>query len=214
MQYRYSDHLGQKPFSDSVIAEKSKSENHLGEDKSVGVATAMAVAGAFIAFGATPVSPTSSFARIGRARDGYSASFFSDQRDEKQWRAHFLTGISKCLQSDVEDGITHGSEAFFEKSYKSNSVNFEEVTLRAVRRSKIAHNLLRSIGRIEIGNPDWRAVLLKTALTSKNTSVRDAAIQLVENWEDPNLSDVLEAHVEEQDWLAEYKTQVLEDLRL
>lgn len=65
-----------------------------------------------------------------------------------------------------------------------------------------------SIGR----SADWRRELLRQSLASIDVLLRDAAIQAVEEWEDPTLLPVLQEHDEPQLWLREYLDAVVADI--
>ncbi len=59
----------------------------------------------------------------------------------------------------------------------------------------------------------WRADLVAGALGSSSLAVRDAAIQAIEIWEEPQLIVVLARHEEPDPWLSAYQATLLAQLR-
>ena len=55
--------------------------------------------------------------------------------------------------------------------------------------------------------------MVRAALGHSDVVLRDAAVQAVESWGDPNLIDVLRAHREAEAWLADYIVEVTGDLQ-
>ena len=82
-----------------------------------------------------------------------------------------------------------------------------------VTQPSFAASVLRCLGRLaEPGTSRWRAELVGAALASEELEIRDAVVQAVESWKDPELIDLLESHSEPVTWLRDYARDVFDDL--
>ena len=81
------------------------------------------------------------------------------------------------------------------------------------KRSAFAASVLRCLANLEHpGSAQWRVPLVRDALTTGNTEVRDAAVQAVEKWGESGLVDILRTHQDNVPWLHEYIQGVIDDL--
>ena len=108
----------------------------------------------------------------------------------------------------VEDGITHSAEQIIEQTLRSGD---EELVCRWLAQMSVdaerpvfAASVLRCLGRLTVGNPTWRARVVRDTLASRDIEMRDAAVQAAEWWGDQKLKRVLQLHSESEPWLREY----------
>lgn len=138
-----------------------------------------------------------------------------NQNKAKDWKQFFHQAILFYDDNPVEDGISHISEQLILKAFE---INNSEV-LSAIRllvfdenNNSIKCNILKTIGRIDIGGLLWKKNVIQSALSSNDVNIRDAAIQLVENWQRNELAELLRNHREETIWLRQYADMVVEEI--
>ncbi len=88
---------------------------------------------------------------------------------------------------------------------------FERLITEYPDASNIA-DILRLLARFKPYTPQWRQQIVRAALGSRSPDVRDAAMQAVESWAEPQLADLLSSHTDTAPWLAEYAAKVVRDL--
>lgn len=138
----------------------------------------------------------------------YETSCFSYETKEFE--------LLNSIENDpVIDGFTHKGETILGKLLheKYGDVRFHlERLLFGDENVKIRSSVLLLLGRLNPIDADWRAYIIKKALTFEDIEMRDAAIQAAELWEDFEMLDVLRRHEELVPWLKDYKERVIEDL--
>lgn len=76
-----------------------------------------------------------------------------------------------------------------------------------------AASVLRCVSRSNpIGNSEWRAKVVATALGSKYLEIREAGVRAAESWADSELRTLLMKHNEQVEWLRDYADDVIDDL--
>lgn len=127
-----------------------------------------------------------------------------------------LRDVHQSLQQEpVLDGFDHPGltiliDAF--GNYPDAAARWMKDQLANPARASVAADILRLLCRFKPGTPVWRSEIVATALQSNADELRDAAIQAVESWAEPELVMLLEGHADAAPWLADYAAQVLEDL--
>ena len=117
----------------------------------------------------------------------------------------------------LEDGMNHPAEEIIGAALQSSTEPCLLGWLRAfsldVTQPSFAACVLRCLGRLaEPGTSRWRAELVRAALAIEELEIRDAVVQAVESWKDPELIDLLESHSEPVTWLQDYARDVFDDL--
>ena len=117
----------------------------------------------------------------------------------------------------VEDGVAHPAERILERALHTGDQSTAHGIVAALcvdtARPGFSAASLRCLGRLTLpGSSAWRSSVISEALAHSDVELRDAAVQAVESWGDPNLLDVLRAHREAVPWLADYIREVTEDL--
>ena len=118
----------------------------------------------------------------------------------------------------VEDGVTHHAEQILDRALdtgdQSTMLGIVAALCRDAARPGFSAATLHCLGRlISPGSSAWRSAVVRAALVHSDVVLRDAAVQAVESWGDPNLVDVLRAHREAEAWLADYIVEVTGDLQ-
>lgn len=119
-------------------------------------------------------------------------------------------------QEPVLDGFNHPAEYILENTFATHVGEaekwiFKQVTSSSSHPSRAA-DILRLLCRFRPSTPEWRRKIVDAALKSGSVEVRDAAIQAIETWTEPELVDILEAHSEPIAWLSDYAAKVIRDL--
>ncbi len=113
----------------------------------------------------------------------------------------------------VEDGVTHPAEPAlgeFLARYGAGRL-YRELFESGLGNGRIA-DLLRLLGRIQVRRAEEFEPILRTALASPSLDVRDAAVHVIELWENPRASELLRTHHEPLPWLADHIARVLRGL--
>jgi hypothetical protein len=125
--------------------------------------------------------------------------------------------VATLEDEGVEDGVTHPAEALVEGwlAGTDDERGAFLLHLRAERRSELRASIVKLAGRVG-GETHlaWRKALVETHLRSSSVDERDAAVQAVEQWEDPALVALLQDHSEEVPWLQSYIDRVIDDIRV
>jgi hypothetical protein len=124
----------------------------------------------------------------------------------------FIKELRSALAQDpVVDGFKHAAEPILERAFAREPEKlaywFEGLIME-----RPDADLLRLLARFKPYTPQWRQQIVRAALGSSSPDVRDAAMQAVESWAEPQLVDLLRSHTETARWLAEYAAQVVRDL--
>lgn len=126
--------------------------------------------------------------------------------------------ITLLYDEPIEDGISHPAEDaiknILKKDQTSDLDSIRNIFLEYIDINKsLAADILKVLGRIELpGSSEWRYSLIKIGLKSESLEVRDAAMRVIENWEESTLIELLKKHVENIDWLKEYQKGIIADL--
>ena len=154
-------------------------------------------------------------------RAGGAASTAVVQRPPpaEQVRDRLDTMLRAAFEAEpVEDGVVHPAEQILGRalhtSDQSTMLGIVAVLCMDTARPGFSAATLRCLGRLTPpGSSAWRSAVIGEAFAHSDVELRDAAVQAVESWGDPNLLDVLRAHHEVVPWLADYVREVAEDLQ-
>lgn len=143
--------------------------------------------------------------------------FSSDkaQTSDEQLRRLQQQLWTRLDEEPVEDGVTHSAEKIVEEALTGSVGCFDEFTrlLEMESSPEFSAALLRLAGRVgQTAGLDWRGELLKDALNSSSATLREAAVEAIEQWEDAEFLPLLRAHTESVSWLKAYIDDVIEDL--
>jgi hypothetical protein len=152
-------------------------------------------------------------------RDSWSGQLGLRVRSSRHTALYTMV-LALLREIDVEDGETHPAEAILSDMLERDSVQaalwiqarFHDV---ASRSPELAAALLTCIGRLtRIKSELWGQSLIRQALAQDSVAVREAAVNAVENWDEPRLVDELRRHLdhEPEAWLRRYMEQVIADL--
>lgn len=129
---------------------------------------------------------------------------------------NFARDLQSVLAQDpVVDGFEHAAEPILVRAFAREPEKlghwFHDLIMEDSDASNTA-DILRLLARFKPRSSEWRREIVRVALGSRSVEVRDAAIQAVESWAEPELTDLLRLHTETAPWLAEYAAQVMRDL--
>ena len=118
----------------------------------------------------------------------------------------------------LEDGMFHPAERTIEQTLRSGKSALALEGLRSLsldaENPTFAASVLRCLARVaRPGTKAWRVGLVRDGLAADDPEIRDAAVQAAEEWADPALRTVLEAHTDPLPWLQDYIRDVIVDLR-
>lgn len=126
------------------------------------------------------------------------------------------------LQADfvadpVEGGMDHEAENTLARVLASDhgedALEWIREFCTDAKRPAFASSVLNCLGNLELpGSAEWRVKLVRDALATGDTQVKDAAVQAVEKWGERGLVDILRTHQESVPWLHEYILGVIDDL--
>jgi hypothetical protein len=107
----------------------------------------------------------------------------------------------------VENGFTHPAEKILMEAL----ANQEEDVIRWIesiledKNPYLVASVISCLGRVtEKSHPAWAINIVGEALEHSNVAVRDAAAQVLESWETPQVLGLLSKHKEKVPWLQEY----------
>ena len=117
----------------------------------------------------------------------------------------------------VEDGMEHPAEGIIGEAVRCEEGERVLGWLRDfctdAAQPSFAASTLRCLGRQDnVGTISWRVGLVCDSLAMDSVEIRDAAVQAIESWGDPDLVEVLRSHVEPEPWLRQYIFDVVGDL--
>jgi excisionase family DNA binding protein len=154
-----------------------------------------------------------------RAGGATSAPVAQPPPPPEQIRDRLDTMLSAAFAAEpVEDGVAHQAERILERALdtgdQSTALGIVATLCVDTARPGFSAATLRCLGRLPLpGSSAWRSAVVRGALAHSDVELRDAAVQAAESWGDPNVLDVLLAHREAERWLAEYISEVTEDLQ-
>lgn len=122
---------------------------------------------------------------------------------------------SRLDEEPLEDGVTHSAEKVVAEALAGPTGQLSAFArlLETERSPEFSASMLRLAGRVgRAAGRDWRGELVKSALNSSSTTLREAAVEAIEQWEDAELLPLLRAHTESVSWLKAYIDDVIEDL--
>lgn len=133
-------------------------------------------------------------------------------------KERFISDLRLAFEGDpVEDGVVHPAEKIIgEALYSVNRQSvyqwLSELSLD-VDHPDMASSVLRCLGRRKLGPISWCVKLVKSALTTDDVEIRDAAVQAMESWGKVEFCNVLKNHSEDVHWLHDYIHDVIYDLK-
>jgi hypothetical protein len=116
-----------------------------------------------------------------------------------------------------EDGMDHEAEQTLVRAFANIEAQYLLTLLTDfctdVTKPNFSASILRCLGRLnDPGTQAWRTQLISDALAKGNPEIRDAAVQAVEQWDEPRLASVLKSHQEQLPWLQDYIRDVLQGM--
>ncbi len=138
----------------------------------------------------------------------------------QDFRDQFYSQVSYELALEpVEDGISHAIERVMQELLRKSSrvgsdwINTSFQRLIEEKKEAAAAGLLQCIGRIKSNAlNDIVSGLVSQGLAHSSAQVREAAISVVEQIGDTDLTSLLRSHSDPVPWLNRYAEQVLRDL--
>ena len=138
----------------------------------------------------------------------------------EDFRDQFYSQVSYELALEpVEDGISHAIERVMQELLRKSSrvgsdwINTSFQRLIEEKKEAAAAGLLQCIGRIKSNAlNDIVSGLVSQGLAHSSAQVREAAISVVEQIGDTDLTSLLRSHSDPVPWLNRYAEQVLRDL--
>ncbi len=127
--------------------------------------------------------------------------------------------LSAIYAEPVEDGYSHPAEEVLRKlvvHFPQKTSNWLYNTVQYETNAGIVASILKCLGRLEPnGYIDHGLAIAEAALKHHDVEVRDAAVQMLEEWGSEKAVGILDQHLknEEVDWLRDYIESVLEDLK-
>ncbi len=125
--------------------------------------------------------------------------------------------IKAALESaPLEDGYSHFAETLLEKAIRGYDDRAGDwlvgVLSSSHQNNGFKAELLRLLSRLNPFTSTWRVGVIRLGLSSLSVEIRDAAVQAAESWEEAGAIQLLQAHKEPCDWLADYISRVIRDL--
>lgn len=125
---------------------------------------------------------------------------------------------SSFLSHYLEDGYEHPSSRIIERALNGSNPSLALRSLRAIAldktRPSLAAAVIRCVGRIpRAGDANWRLQLIKTTLKSDSFEVREAAVDAVADWADPEFAPILESHFDPSSLLRNAIDKVISSIR-
>lgn len=125
--------------------------------------------------------------------------------------------IKAALESaPLEDGYSHSAEILLEKAIRGYGDRAGDWLVGALSskdwNESFKAELLRLLSRLKPFTSTWRVNVIQLGLSSSSIEIRDAAVQAAESWEEAGAIQLLQAHKEPCDWLADYISRVIRDL--
>ncbi len=133
---------------------------------------------------------------------------------------NYSSFVSKTTAALAEEPLEDGCNHLVFKIFENAIALFEEGTIlwivdmleRDDTAAESAALLICTATTETELSTEQKSQLLKAGLASKHATVRDAALQAAEHWDDSALASILASHCEEVGWLSDYKDEVLADL--
>ena len=147
--------------------------------------------------------------------DAWLAERVADTLDPQSALRHELQ--ADFVAEPVEGGMDHEAENTLARAlagdHQDDALEWIREFCTDAKRPAFAASVLNCLGNLEFpGSAEWRETLVRDALATGNTQVKDAAVQAVEKWGESALVDVLRTHQENVPWLHEYILGVIDDL--
>lgn len=125
--------------------------------------------------------------------------------------------LHQALQQEpIHDGFNHPAERILMQAFAAQPEQAAAWVFNCLDKrpeSSTSADILRLLCRFTPYTSAWRGQIVRVALRSTSVEVRDAAMQAVESWAEPELVGVLRSHTETEKWLADYAAQIICDLR-
>jgi phosphatidylethanolamine/phosphatidyl-N-methylethanolamine N-methyltransferase len=131
------------------------------------------------------------------------------------FRVHLRDLYQALQQEPVLDGLDHPGVAILIEAFEDDpdvAARWMLNQLADPAGPAMVSDILRLLCRFKPQTSAWRRNVVAAALRSTSVELRDAAIQAVESWGDPELVALLSAHADVAPWLDDYATQVVKDL--
>ena len=147
--------------------------------------------------------------------DAWQEEGVADTFDPQSTLRHELQ--ADFVAEPVEGGMDHEAENTLARAlagdHGEDALEWIREFCTDAKRPAFAASVLNCLGNLEFpGSTEWRETLVRDALATGNTQVKDAAVQAVEKWGESGLVDVLRTHQENVPWLHEYILGVIDDL--
>ena len=160
-------------------------------------------------------SPDASPTPVLSPSDAWREERVADTLDPQSALRHELQ--ADFVAEPVEGGMDHEAESTLARvlagDHGEDALEWIREFCTDAKRPAFAASVLNCLGNLEFpGSAEWREILVRDALATGNTQVKDAAVQAVEKWGESGLVDVLRTHQENVPWLHEYILGVIDDL--
>ena len=124
---------------------------------------------------------------------------------------------SSFANEPVEDGMEHPAEKIMDEAMQFSPNRLMLAWLKQICTDvscpSFAASVMKCLARQHApGSVHWRADVVQSGLAANDIEIRDAAVQAAEEWADNGLVEVLRSHEEEETWLQNYISDVIEDL--
>jgi len=116
----------------------------------------------------------------------------------------------------VQLGYSHPSEEPLRQIFEQDAAGVASLLSDLILAKGVGSDLLRLLGRlplesINLAEAEWRQRVLARSLISKDTGLREAAIEAIENWRDAFGIGLLSSHHDPKPWLEKYARQVVKE---
>ncbi len=136
---------------------------------------------------------------------------------ERREQEQFVMKLRVVFDSEpVEDGVSHPAEQIIDETLNStnrlDAYRWLGELAVDVNHPGIAASVIRCLSRRESEPIAWRVKIAAAALKLDDVEIRDAAVQAVEAWGEPEFRKALELHSEDVAWLRNYIEDVIDNL--
>lgn len=132
--------------------------------------------------------------------------------DKEKVERTFLELFFSLKEVPVEDGVTHGGEKLVAAILREHGEHALADRTLGIDEDSTKAYVMQLIGRVNVPSTEVRRRLVSEGLASKDIQIRDAALQMVEDWEDPECLDLLRGHKDPDDVLQGYAREIIAGL--
>lgn len=133
-------------------------------------------------------------------------------KDEAGFERLFDRLLISFKEMPVEDGMFHRGDEYVAAIVKEHGEEMLADRVLEMDNDCTKANVMQLVGRVEVPSTEVRRRLVREGLASEDIRVRDAAMLMVDLWEDHKCLDLLKDHKDSIDWLDKYARDIIEDL--